>query len=370
MLIETVTIYSTPKLQPPVFSNIDEIKHEEFSKSIPKDTSSSEEYLSNDPVVNFLRNDKHEPEKSGADGYIFNENLCKLIKKRVLCGYDRNQGEISDDSSEDIGNNCVKRNDRIECGYLSKPFNNSLYLRFKRVTVTESSSTTISNEIGSLEIQGHKNIYENLNTTTEVPVQFSVLITSESTTYAPKTPERSFKEIRTVLPNNHQLKIAPDTILLKNSSLENSSSHISTVTTVKVSNPATLPSLFIDFVKNLTTSKIELPVHSDGSYNETYIETRNKTENVRQGLISKLMNNIENKKKVKSEKHIELIPPSKNCKCPYQATNVKYSSTSAMFFLRTRKNSKSFRKGNDKTKIKTSCVENNDRIVCVDYKLV
>ncbi|CAB3234933.1 unnamed protein product [Arctia plantaginis] len=366
VFIETVTVYSTQKLKLPDFSKGDTIKYDQLSKFILEDPSSSEEYLSNDPIVNYLRNENHEPGKPSdrSEGYIFNEKLCKLIKKRILCGYDRNKGEISEEKSVDIGNNCIIRNDRIECGYLSKPFNSSLHLRFRSVTFTESSITTITNKTGSTEKQDHINISENFNTNTELPVQLPVSNTSESTINVLNTPERSFKETS---PVTQPLKIAPDTILLNKSSPAILSSSVPPIKTAKESDPTTSLSSPINFIKNIT-NKIELPIHSGVLNNEAYTENRNKTESVRQGLIRKLMNNIENKKAIRREEpHIESIPPSKNCKCPNQASILKDSSTT--FFLRARRNSKSLRKGNNKTNIKTACVENKDRIVCLDYKL-
>lgn len=52
-------------------------------------------------------------------GYDYDEKLCKIINGRILCGYNKNIGEIQDDKVIfNIDDNCQIRDDRIECGYV------------------------------------------------------------------------------------------------------------------------------------------------------------------------------------------------------------------------------------------------------------
>lgn len=52
-------------------------------------------------------------------GYDYDENACKIINGRILCGYNKNVGEIPDDKViSNINGDCQLRDDRIECGYV------------------------------------------------------------------------------------------------------------------------------------------------------------------------------------------------------------------------------------------------------------
>lgn len=57
--------------------------------------------------------------------YDYNGKLCKIINNRLLCGYNKNKGEIKD-AVVDVGNGCRMRNERMECGYETGPWNKSL----------------------------------------------------------------------------------------------------------------------------------------------------------------------------------------------------------------------------------------------------
>lgn len=52
-------------------------------------------------------------------GYDYDENMCKIVNGRILCGYNKNLGEIPDDKViSNINGDCQMRDDRIECGYV------------------------------------------------------------------------------------------------------------------------------------------------------------------------------------------------------------------------------------------------------------
>ncbi|CAH0713291.1 unnamed protein product, partial [Brenthis ino] len=70
-----------------------------------------------------LRMPEEETTKVSCAGYDFNETYCKTINDRIVCGYDKNIGEVKEETI-DLGNGCRIRNDRLECGYLMGPFDN------------------------------------------------------------------------------------------------------------------------------------------------------------------------------------------------------------------------------------------------------
>ncbi|RVE43752.1 hypothetical protein evm_011601 [Chilo suppressalis] len=75
-------------------------------------------------IIGRRRNANDQPETSTqpCNGYDFDEMKCKIVNNRILCGYNKNKGEIKrNDEFVNIGKDCHMRNDRIECGYVSKP---------------------------------------------------------------------------------------------------------------------------------------------------------------------------------------------------------------------------------------------------------
>lgn len=58
--------------------------------------------------------------------YDFNGAKCRIVNNRLLCGYDKNKGELKTDEFVDLGNGCRQFNDRVECGYESPPFTGNI----------------------------------------------------------------------------------------------------------------------------------------------------------------------------------------------------------------------------------------------------
>lgn len=79
-------------------------------------------------------------------GYDYDENMCKIISGRVLCGYNKNLGEIPDGGViSKINGDCQLRDDRIECGYVpgNKPadvIRSKLPVNDKSVELSDSLS--------------------------------------------------------------------------------------------------------------------------------------------------------------------------------------------------------------------------------------
>lgn len=57
-------------------------------------------------------------------GYDYDDTICKIVNKRILCGYDKNLGTIPDEEAfTKLNGNCRMRGDRIECGYIDGTIN-------------------------------------------------------------------------------------------------------------------------------------------------------------------------------------------------------------------------------------------------------
>lgn len=66
-------------------------------------------------------------------GYDYDDKLCKSINGRILCGYNKNHGEIlRNTDTSDLNEDCRMRNDRIECGYVAENEHTKI-LRFGQV---------------------------------------------------------------------------------------------------------------------------------------------------------------------------------------------------------------------------------------------
>lgn len=57
-------------------------------------------------------------------GYDYDDTNCKIVNKRILCGYNKNLGTIPDEADfTNLNGDCRLRNDRIECGYTAGSHN-------------------------------------------------------------------------------------------------------------------------------------------------------------------------------------------------------------------------------------------------------
>ncbi|XP_045777119.1 uncharacterized protein LOC123875377 isoform X2 [Maniola jurtina] len=90
----------------------------------PRSKSTSEHVSKAIIYVRMFNNSrKLENIKQPCLGYEFDETLCKIVEDRVVCGYNKNVGNITN-KIIDFGNGCRIRGDRLECGYWQGPFNN------------------------------------------------------------------------------------------------------------------------------------------------------------------------------------------------------------------------------------------------------
>ncbi|KAJ8717941.1 hypothetical protein PYW07_005871 [Mythimna separata] len=95
------------------------------------DNESSDGYLSNEmpeSILSILRTEVSTEKILNLrqyDGYTFDYSRCIQFNDRILCGYDKNKGTPLDDYTMiDIGNGCRSRGDRIECGYDNPHYQN------------------------------------------------------------------------------------------------------------------------------------------------------------------------------------------------------------------------------------------------------
>lgn len=110
-------------------------------------TSKREIPTSQDFLMKLLRSVSGiPPEEIGAqkimiDGYDYNINICRYLGPTYLCGYNKNIGEPKDPVEiEDIGNGCIIRGDRMECGYKVGPWNLKSKLSMKHYEVGNKTS--------------------------------------------------------------------------------------------------------------------------------------------------------------------------------------------------------------------------------------
>lgn len=121
-----------------------------------------------------LRMPEEETTKVSCTGYDFNETNCKTINDRIVCGYNKNIGEVKEEIT-DLGNGCRIRNDRLECGYLMGPFDiprrppantdGSNNLIRMSITTTSSASLTKKETDFSISTQTH------LSSNTKTPMK-------------------------------------------------------------------------------------------------------------------------------------------------------------------------------------------------------
>lgn len=95
--------------------------------------------------------------------YEFNNLTCKEIGDRILCGYDKNKGDILEYNVFDLGNGCRIRRDRIECGYIRKLIRQKI-LRKDEKYMNENLETTDKDD-RQTQTNVLKSIYMNMNET-------------------------------------------------------------------------------------------------------------------------------------------------------------------------------------------------------------
>lgn len=85
-------------------------------------------------------------------GYDYDDKQCKIINGRILCGYNKNHGEIRDDTViSDIDGDCRMRDDRIECGYVAGNKNTNILHLDNAQNLTGTSVNYLNREVNSTE---------------------------------------------------------------------------------------------------------------------------------------------------------------------------------------------------------------------------
>jgi hypothetical protein len=118
--------------------------------------------------------------KKPCQGYDYDESKCKVVNNRVLCGYNKNTGEIKKhDEVVDLGNGCRMRNDRIECGYVEKPLNQTLRAKKELLPEKLKLKVTASDKNSVTDINLKE--FNNLTTTSASTVDSNVSNTKSET---------------------------------------------------------------------------------------------------------------------------------------------------------------------------------------------
>ncbi|XP_050352470.1 uncharacterized protein LOC126774867 isoform X2 [Nymphalis io] len=217
-LLSAAVIESAPKLGHVLF---DPLSYEAKLTRRSKETYDSQDDWLEESLRMPAKTDK--TTKKPCLGYDYDETLCKTVDDRVICGYNKNKGNISDVIA-DLGNGCRIRGGRLECGYLVGPFDNprrppardtvnngadnSLSLRYRLSrssisTTTQFTSTVKKNKdtlnvTTSKETKNPKFITENITNSIILNTKILPVITST---------------VKTSLINNYTVKTAPLTNL-------------------------------------------------------------------------------------------------------------------------------------------------------------
>ncbi|CAG9795798.1 unnamed protein product [Diatraea saccharalis] len=93
-------------------------------------------------------NNEPEPKTAPCHGYDYDDMKCKMVNNRILCGYNKNNGELKGSNEiVDMGGDCRMRNDRIECGYFKGPYDGKkLPPHFDKMKNKSQSTRTYTTE--------------------------------------------------------------------------------------------------------------------------------------------------------------------------------------------------------------------------------
>lgn len=354
----------------------------------------------NSPMINNVLRD------SNGYGYAFDPTICREIDDRILCGYEKNRGEKRDHIPVDLGSGCRSRGDRIECGY-NRPYpqNSNGYdsLRAKPI-MTNATSNTTSLPTKPEEIDD--SIILVRSAVSEVPNQNIGLTNSSSTIPIISKPAPTVHEMITSQDSKTKNKTAnpqllsPSDIKIKSatttklSDITISPNKPSISTTMKLSTEASktasykkpeknTPSPQIVHLKTNTTRRpTEIPtfnVHaakmlkampiSDPTINDDIVTT-NYVKNSSHDLKINITENIIQKEvysnDIKQSPKGLLDITNKKVLPSVDDPNIGKLLSASAEVIKNR--IQIMRRNNDKTK--TICVEQDDRIVCYDYKKI
>lgn len=119
------TVKCAPKLGPILFDPLSfeanltrSVSNKEIDQSSEQMRKAEEQQIYDKSKKSF-----NEKVQKPCLGYEFDETLCKTVEDRVVCGYNKNVGNVTNKIT-DLGNGCRIRGNRLECGYLLGPFIN------------------------------------------------------------------------------------------------------------------------------------------------------------------------------------------------------------------------------------------------------
>ncbi|KAF9424888.1 hypothetical protein HW555_000189 [Spodoptera exigua] len=137
-------------------------------------SDSSDSYLENDieaipittnskiqkvPIKKEELFNKYQVKKVNIARNLIDYNKCVEINDRILCGYEKNKGLHELGQIIDLGNGCRIRGDRLECGYDSK---NKLPKESQNLVMRQRPTRTPKSEISNKEHKINSDLMENI----------------------------------------------------------------------------------------------------------------------------------------------------------------------------------------------------------------
>lgn len=299
------------------------------------------------PVANAMLRQENNPEdvpRQPCQGYDFDDKICKLINNRILCGYNKNTGEIvNTEIIVDMGNGCRVRGDRLECGYKpgsyigresmrSRPTRTSMFtspilMKLKAAAIT--TTTTIDTNIRIIKLKA----VSSLSNATNASIDSD--ISSNETELSDTSPEIT------------ETNIVEDLNLSFSTTLsESHESQLSTVTPPSITNNTT-SSTSNESLPDISSESLDMSITSSDISQITakaveIIDTTNKEKTIDESTLSKSENTT--------------------TESPDDDTSPKTSKTLFNKIRIKRRNAPL-----NKTKhALTRCVQKYDRIVCYD----
>uniref|UniRef100_A0A2A4JN88 Uncharacterized protein n=1 Tax=Heliothis virescens TaxID=7102 RepID=A0A2A4JN88_HELVI len=304
-------------------------------------SESSEGYLSNDMVASSLRgNSAPIVIQELYEGYMFNGEKCIQFNNRILCGYDKNRGEKLDDYTIiDLGDGCRSRGDRIECGYERKV----IIRRKSHVRQAPTSTTGMTNNPPFVLKNKIKTDILEKKLLKSALALMKFVDTGDNPSVTELDPSVSDTS-------------APETNSSKPTSQETSSSYTlgtSTDIPIEIRLPASLETQSPESTSEKTTK----------SNDEI---TSPNTNNISSDAITKTVNLEE----VSNHEEPAVQRTTMLTKILTNLPELVTESNADIGLLREQStvNITSITNNTSDDKIKTSCVEKNDRVVCYNFK--
>ncbi|XP_047031427.1 uncharacterized protein LOC124638499 [Helicoverpa zea] len=310
-------------------------------------SETSDSYLANDMVVPLLREQKAPiVVQELYDGYLFDDKKCIQFNKRILCGYDKNNGDRLDDYEMiDIGDGCRMRGDRIECGYERKVLRLRKTLVRKAPTRTSMPTTprfVLENKIKmdileKMLLKSGLVLIKSVDTASIPTVTESVPETLDSETIMPRlssheTSSPNTPNTSTDIPIESRLPALPQSTMLS----PESTSEITTVSDDEITSTASTNNISSEAI----TKTVSLGEVSDHETDEPAVQNTT--------ILTKILTTLP---ELVTESYLDI-------------TGLLREQSAINATIRR----SDLANNTSDNKINTTCVEKSDRIVCYYFK--